>query len=55
MDDVRGDFLGLPHGNASCSNRKYIVKYKIKKLNPLKAVKTFKEIQNCLANQSQIL
>ena len=39
MDDVRGDFLGPPHGTTPAA----VIANKIYLLDPLEAVKTFKE------------
>ena len=38
MDDVRGDFLGPPHGTTPAA----VITNKIKSLDPLAAVKIFK-------------
>ena len=39
MDDVRGDFLGPPHGTTPAA----VIANKIKLLDPLEAVKKFNE------------
>ena len=38
MDDVRGDFLGPPHGTTPAAE----IANKIQRFDPLEAVKTFK-------------
>ena len=38
MDDVRGDFLGPPHGTTPAA----VIANKIEKFDPLEAVKAFK-------------